>query len=159
RARRGARHRGRRHLRHLPRGEGRPPPRGRRRSPPERRPVRPLGGSHRAGRQGAPGLDFGAAPAQSLLEPGEHGTRPSNPESAGGRPLPLAANDFVHLPTHSEFSLLDGLGRITDLVDDAIAKGFDSLGLTDHGALYGSVAFYQAAMSKGIKPIIGVETY
>ncbi|HEX2625567.1 MAG TPA: DNA polymerase III subunit alpha, partial [Candidatus Limnocylindrales bacterium] len=73
--------------------------------------------------------------------------------------LPLAANDFVHLHTHSEFSLLDGLGRITDLVDEANVKGFDSLGLTDHGALYGSVAFYQAATSKGIKPIIGVETY
>ncbi len=73
--------------------------------------------------------------------------------------LTLASNDFVHLHTHSEFSLLDGLGRITDLVDEAAEKGFDSLGLTDHGALYGSVAFYQAAVNKGIKPIIGVETY
>ena len=71
----------------------------------------------------------------------------------------LASNDFTHLHTHSEFSLLDGLGRITDLVDEASAKGFDSLALTDHGALYGSVAFYQAAINKGIKPIIGVETY
>jgi DNA polymerase III subunit alpha len=73
--------------------------------------------------------------------------------------LPLASNDFVHLHTHSEFSLLDGLGRITDLVDEANAKGFDSLAITDHGALYGAVAFHQAATSKGIKPIIGVETY
>jgi DNA polymerase-3 subunit alpha len=73
--------------------------------------------------------------------------------------LALAPNDFAHLHTHSEFSLLDGLGRITDLVDEASAKGFDSLALTDHGALYGSVAFYQAAKAKGIKPIIGVETY
>jgi DNA polymerase-3 subunit alpha len=71
----------------------------------------------------------------------------------------LASNDFVHLHTHSEFSLLDGLGRITDLVDEASAKGFDSLALTDHGALYGAVAFHQAAATKGIKPIIGVETY
>ncbi len=71
----------------------------------------------------------------------------------------VAPNDFVHLHTHSEFSLLDGLGRITDLVDEASAKGMDSLALTDHGALYGSVAFYQAARTKGIKPIIGVETY
>ena len=73
--------------------------------------------------------------------------------------LTLASNDFVHLHTHSEFSLLDGLGRITDLVDEAGAKGFDSLALTDHGALYGAVAFHQAATTKGIKPIIGVETY
>src|SRR5512135_2542848 len=73
--------------------------------------------------------------------------------------MTLAANDFVHLHSHSEFSLLDGLGRITDLVDEASAKGFDSLAITDHGALYGAVAFYQAAKTKGIKPIIGVETY
>ncbi|HET7473936.1 MAG TPA: DNA polymerase III subunit alpha [Candidatus Limnocylindrales bacterium] len=71
----------------------------------------------------------------------------------------LAPNDFTHLHVHSEFSLLDGLGRITDLVDSAAAAGFDSLALTDHGALYGAVAFYQAARTKGIKPIIGVETY
>ena len=73
--------------------------------------------------------------------------------------MTLASNDFVHLHTHSEFSLLDGLGRITDLVEEASAKGFDSLALTDHGALYGAVAFHQAAVAKGIKPIIGVETY
>ena len=71
----------------------------------------------------------------------------------------LAPNDFVHLHVHSEFSLLDGLGRIGDLVDEAERLGFDSLALTDHGALYGAVAFYQAARAKGIKPIIGVETY
>jgi DNA polymerase-3 subunit alpha len=73
--------------------------------------------------------------------------------------MTLAPNDFTHLHVHSEFSLLDGLGRITDLVDSAAAQGFDSLALTDHGALYGAVAFYQAARNKGIKPIIGVETY
>ena len=71
----------------------------------------------------------------------------------------LAPNDFSHLHVHSEFSLLDGLGRITELVDAAAHQGMDSLAITDHGALYGAVAFYQAAKSKGIKPIIGVETY
>jgi DNA polymerase-3 subunit alpha len=71
----------------------------------------------------------------------------------------IAPNDFTHLHVHSEFSLLDGLGRINDLVDSAAQQGFDSLALTDHGALYGAVAFYQAATDKGIKPIIGVETY
>ena len=73
--------------------------------------------------------------------------------------MTLAPNDFTHLHVHSEFSLLDGLGRITDLVEAAAQQGFDSLALTDHGALYGAVAFWQAATSKGIKPIIGVETY
>ncbi len=71
----------------------------------------------------------------------------------------LAPNDFTHLHVHSEFSLLDGLGRITDLVDSAAQQGFDSLALTDHGALYGAVAFYQACKTRGIKPILGVETY
>jgi DNA polymerase-3 subunit alpha len=73
--------------------------------------------------------------------------------------MTIASNDFVHLHTHTEFSLLDGLGRITDLVDEAGVQGFDSLAITDHGALYGAVAFHQAARARGIKPIIGVETY
>jgi DNA polymerase-3 subunit alpha len=71
----------------------------------------------------------------------------------------LAPNDFTHLHVHSEFSLLDGLGRIDDLASQASALGFDSLALTDHGALYGAVAFYQACEKRGIKPLIGVETY
>src|SRR6478609_6394686 len=74
-------------------------------------------------------------------------------------PMTIAPNDFTHLHVHSEFSLLDGLGRITDIVDAAAQQGMDSLALTDHGALYGAVAFYQAARTKGIKPIIGIETY
>ncbi|MFL5779302.1 MAG: DNA polymerase III subunit alpha [Chloroflexota bacterium] len=71
----------------------------------------------------------------------------------------VSPNDFSHLHVHSEFSLLDGLGRITELVDAAAQQGFDSLALTDHGALYGAVAFYQACRNRGIKPILGVETY
>jgi DNA polymerase-3 subunit alpha len=70
----------------------------------------------------------------------------------------LAPNDFTHLHVHSEFSL-DGLGQITELVDAAAQAGMDLMAITDHGALYGSVAFYQAATKAGIKPIIGVETY
>ncbi len=71
----------------------------------------------------------------------------------------IAPNDFVHLHTHTEFSLLDGLGRITDLVDEAERLGFSHLAVTDHGALYGAVAFHQAALARGISPIVGVETY
>ena len=73
--------------------------------------------------------------------------------------MTVAPNDFTHLHVHSEFSLLDGLGRITELVAQAKNLGFDSLAVTDHGALYGAVGFYQACRSAGIKPIIGVETY
>jgi DNA polymerase-3 subunit alpha len=73
--------------------------------------------------------------------------------------MSIAPNDFTHLHVHSEFSLLDGLGRIDDMVGQASALGFDSLAITDHGALYGAIAFYQACKAKEIKPIIGVETY
>jgi DNA polymerase III alpha subunit len=47
----------------------------------------------------------------------------------------FAPNDFTHLHVHSEFSLLDGLGRITEMVDAAAQHGMDSLAITDHGAL------------------------
>ena len=73
--------------------------------------------------------------------------------------MPIAPNDFVHLHLHSEFSLLDGLGRINDLVSEASAHGFDALAITDHGSLYGAMAFYQACRARQIKPIIGVEAY
>ncbi|MHB8398723.1 MAG: DNA polymerase III subunit alpha [Candidatus Limnocylindrales bacterium] len=71
----------------------------------------------------------------------------------------IAPNDFTHLHVHSEFSLLDGLGRIGEMVEAAASHGMDALAITDHGALYGAVAFYQAATARGIKPIVGVETY
>jgi DNA polymerase-3 subunit alpha len=71
----------------------------------------------------------------------------------------IAPNDFTHLHVHTEFSLLDGLGRIDDLTSQAVRLGFDSLAITDHGALYGAVGFVQACVAKGLKPIIGVETY
>jgi DNA polymerase-3 subunit alpha len=66
---------------------------------------------------------------------------------------------FTHLHVHSEYSLLDGLARVPDLVQTARELGFESLALTDHGAMYGSVRFYQEAVEAGIKPIIGCELY
>src|SRR5437867_7313240 len=66
---------------------------------------------------------------------------------------------FVHLHTHSEYSLLDGLSRVSDLVARAKELEMPALALTDHGALYGAIDFYVAANQAGIKPIIGVETY
>jgi DNA polymerase III subunit alpha len=69
------------------------------------------------------------------------------------------AADFVHLHTHSEFSLLDGLGKLDLLIERAKSFGMDALGITDHGAMYGSFKFYLKAKAAGIKPIIGVETY
>ncbi|MCS7259164.1 MAG: DNA polymerase III subunit alpha [Anaerolineae bacterium] len=67
--------------------------------------------------------------------------------------------DFVHLHVHSEYSLLDGLAHIPDLVDRASALGMPALALTDHGAMYGAIEFYRTAQSRGIKPIIGLEIY
>ncbi len=66
---------------------------------------------------------------------------------------------FVHLHTHSHYSLLDGLTKIDDLVKKAKTLGMDALALTDHGNLYGAVEFYKKAVKAGIKPILGVEAY
>jgi len=66
---------------------------------------------------------------------------------------------FVHLHVHSEYSLLDGLSRIPALVARAKELGMPGLALTDHGAMFGVVDFYQAATRAGIKPIIGMESY
>ncbi|MEK7777587.1 MAG: DNA polymerase III subunit alpha, partial [Chloroflexota bacterium] len=66
---------------------------------------------------------------------------------------------FTHLHVHTEYSLLDGLSRISPLVQRAKELGMDSLAITDHGALYGAVEFYSECKSAGIKPIIGCEVY
>ncbi|MDP3093409.1 MAG: DNA polymerase III subunit alpha [bacterium] len=66
---------------------------------------------------------------------------------------------FTHLHVHSQYSLLDGLPKIPDLLDYVKELGMDSLALTDHGVLYGAVEFYKEAVKKGIKPIIGCEVY
>lgn len=71
----------------------------------------------------------------------------------------LRMGDFVHLHTHSEYSLLDGLGKLDLLIERAKSLGMDALALTDHGSMYGSFKFYLKAKAAGMKPILGVETY
>ena len=66
---------------------------------------------------------------------------------------------FVHLHVHSEYSLLDGLSRINDLVKRAVELNQPAIALTDHGTMYGTMPFYRACRQAGVKPIIGVETY
>jgi len=71
----------------------------------------------------------------------------------------MSQAEFVHLHLHTEFSLLDGACRLDRLFDRAAALKFPALSITDHGVLYGAIDFYQAARSKGVKPIIGCEVY
>ncbi|KKM74914.1 hypothetical protein LCGC14_1395580, partial [marine sediment metagenome] len=68
-------------------------------------------------------------------------------------------NDFVHLHVHSEYSLLDGACRISELVSRAKALKMKSMALTDHGNMFGAIKFYECAREKGIKPILGFEAY
>lgn len=68
-------------------------------------------------------------------------------------------SDFTHLHIHSHYSLLDGLGKIDDLVARTKELGMEAMAVTDHGAMYGTIEFIQAAQAAGIKPIIGMEGY
>ena len=67
--------------------------------------------------------------------------------------------EFVHLHLHSEYSLLDGCARISEIADKEIADGQDAVAITDHGVMYGAVQFYNEMKNRGIKPIIGCEVY
>jgi len=73
--------------------------------------------------------------------------------------VPSADKNFVHLHVHSDYSLLDGACRIDQLTERAGQLGMSALALTDHGNLFGTIDFYTAAKSKGIKPLIGCELY
>lgn len=66
---------------------------------------------------------------------------------------------FIHLHTHSHYSLLDGLSKIPDMVKTAKKNGMNALALTDHGNMYGAIELYKECQKAGIKPIIGVEAY
>ncbi len=66
---------------------------------------------------------------------------------------------FVHLHVHSEYSLLDGFGNIKKLVRRARELGMPALALTDHGAMYGAIEFFDACSDLGVKPIVGIELY
>ena len=66
---------------------------------------------------------------------------------------------FVHLHVHTEYSLLDGLSRITNLISHVKSLGMDSVAMTDHGTMYGAIEFFKEAKKQEIKPIIGMEGY
>ncbi len=66
---------------------------------------------------------------------------------------------FTHLHVHTEYSLLDGAARVTNIVAAAKDLGMRALAITDHGSMYGTIPFYQECLKNGIKPIIGCEIY
>src|SRR3989339_942315 len=66
---------------------------------------------------------------------------------------------FVHLHLHTEYSLLDGMCRVGDILQKAKDQGMSALAITDHGAMYGAFKYYVKAKEIGVKPIIGVELY
>lgn len=68
-------------------------------------------------------------------------------------------NKFTHLHVHTEYSLLDGLSNITDMLEHVKENGMDSVAVTDHGVMYGIIEFYKKAKKVGIKPILGMEGY
>jgi DNA polymerase-3 subunit alpha len=71
----------------------------------------------------------------------------------------LTSRDYVHLHTHTHYSLLDGLQKVPQLIGRVQELGMDAVALTDHGTMSGAIEFYKAATENSVKPIIGIETY
>lgn len=69
------------------------------------------------------------------------------------------AQKFAHLHLHTEYSLLDGLSKISKLTKRVKEMGMDSIAITDHGSMYGSIEFYKACKKEEVKPIVGLEAY
>ena len=71
----------------------------------------------------------------------------------------MRGSGFVHLHNHTEYSLLDGASRIDALFARAAEQGMRALAVTDHGAMFGALNFYEAGKATGVRPILGVEAY
>lgn len=71
----------------------------------------------------------------------------------------MKSANFAHLHLHTDYSLLDGACRIDEVIEKAHAAKMPAVAMTDHGNMYGAIEFYRAASERGIKPIIGCETY
>src|ERR687889_1441466 len=68
-------------------------------------------------------------------------------------------DSFVHLHVHTEYSMLDGAARLTELTRRAAELGMPAVAMTDHGNVFGAYEFYREARAAGVKPIIGIEAY
>lgn len=71
----------------------------------------------------------------------------------------MADSNFVHLHVHTEYSLLDGLSKVKNLVKRVKEMGMPAVAITDHGNMYGAIEFYKACVKEEIKPLIGMEGY
>lgn len=71
----------------------------------------------------------------------------------------LKSSDYVHLHNHTQYSLLDGLTKVPQLIEYVKKHDMEAVAMTDHGTLSGTIEFYKAAKAAGVKPIIGMETY
>jgi DNA polymerase-3 subunit alpha len=71
----------------------------------------------------------------------------------------VSSDSFVHLHTHTEFSMLDGAARLDDLFRECVRMGMPALAMTDHGNVFGAYEFWKKANAHGVKPIIGMEGY
>src|SRR5215470_1244281 len=71
----------------------------------------------------------------------------------------MSTTDFVHLHLHTEYSLLDGACHVDELVEQGARLGMKAMAVTDHGNMFGAVAFHDACRDKGLKPILGCEIY
>lgn len=71
----------------------------------------------------------------------------------------LSSADYVHLHNHTQYSLLDGLTKVPDLIDTVKEMGMKAVAITDHGTMSGVIEFYKTARANGIRPILGIETY
>ncbi len=67
--------------------------------------------------------------------------------------------DFVHLHVHTQYSLLDGASKISDIIDKAKEYDMPAVAITDHGHMFGAKLFHKTAKKVGVKPILGCETY
>ncbi|GAB3940712.1 DNA polymerase III subunit alpha [Corynebacterium tapiri] len=71
----------------------------------------------------------------------------------------MGKRSFVHLHNHTEYSMLDGMAKVDLLAEEVKRQGMPAVGMTDHGNMFGSNAFYRKMTEAGIKPIIGIEAY
>ena len=71
----------------------------------------------------------------------------------------MSNDSFVHLHVHTEYSMLDGAARLTELTQRAAELGMPAVAMTDHGNVFGAYEFYTKAKAAGVKPIIGTEAY